>query len=189
MTRIAAFSALAGLFVGILAGCSPAAEPLAKAGQPDATDLLCGETGRLVGELYGGIRAGLDWDRTEVACEGMPRPDGDGARLRFAGNAPPGDRQITIIIAMPEFDPGSTNGELAANVTLIEEGTGRFYSTPDFGNCLVDISAVEPLDASGERYSVTGALYCVSPLPAMNDDSSVSIPELEFTGLLEWSGS
>ena len=151
--------------------------------------LFCGDDGRLAGELYGGIRATLDWSSADVACEGMPRPDGDGARLRFAGKVQPGDRPIAIIIAMRDFAPDSPNAELPANVTLIEEGNGRFYSTPDFDNCLTAITEVRGLGDPGGRYSVAGVLYCVSPLPEMNGDSSVSIPELVFTGLLDWGAS
>jgi len=78
---------------------------------------------------------------------------------------------------------------LSSNVTLIEEGGGRFFSTPDIKNCLADIESVTTLDESGDVYSVVGALYCVTPLPELNGDSSVSIPELHFSGLLDWNAS
>ena len=150
---------------------------------------ICGNDGYLAGELYGEIRATLNWDNRELECEGMPRPDGVGARLRFAGLVEPGGRQIAIIIAMPEFTLTTIADELAANVTLIEEGNGRFFSTPDLDNCLGEIGSIDAIDDSGDRYAVTGALYCVSPLPEVNGDSSVSIPELTFSGLLDWGAS
>jgi hypothetical protein len=44
----------------------------------------CGSDGALVVEIYGGVRASIDWDAGVLECQGMPRPDGEGARLRFA---------------------------------------------------------------------------------------------------------
>ena len=113
-----------------IAGCTPAADPVATAEDSDLPVLACGDNGRLEGELYGNaIRGMLAWDRTTVKCEGMPRPEGEGVRLRFAGTVQPEDRNIAIIIAMPKFERTTTRAELSANVTLIEEGNGRFYST------------------------------------------------------------
>lgn len=118
----------------------------------------------------------------------MPRPDGQGARLRLAGGAEDG-HAIAIIVAIPDLDRDAPVAEFNANVTLIEEGNGRFFSTPDLHNCLAEIEAVESQDDSGDRYSITGAVYCVAPLPEINGTSSVSIPEIRFTGLLDWSAS
>ena len=49
--------------------------------------------------------------------------------------------------------------------------------------------ALDALDDSGDSFALGGLLYCVSPLPEVNGDSSVSIPELRFQGLLDWSSS
>lgn len=171
----------------ILTACRPAADPV-ESKVPEVTPvLLCGDDGYLNGELYGAVRGRFDLDSTGVTCEGMPRPEGVGARLRFAGQAQPGDRQIAIIIALPDFSIEAMDVELPANVTLIEEGNGTFYSTPDLDNCLVEISSVTATRDSETRFSVTGGLYCVSPLPEVNGDSSVSVSELRFSGLLDWT--
>lgn len=161
------------------AGVISAAEPV----------FQCGEEGRLAGNIYGGVRVTIDWGRSDVACEGMPRPDGSGVRLRFAGPLDDGERQIAIIIAMPEFTRDAAAAEYAANVTLIEEGNGRFFSTPDLDNCICDIAAADAVAGHAEQVAVTGALFCVLPLPEVNGESSVSIPELRFSGLLDWGAS
>jgi hypothetical protein len=178
---------LAVSLCAVLTACKPAADPVESTVAEVTSVLLCGDDGYLNGELYGAVRARFDLDSAGVACEGMPRPEGVGARLRFAGKAQPGDRQIAIIIALPEFSIEATDVELPANVTLIEEGNGAFYSTPDLDNCLGEISSVTPIRDSDRRFAVTGGLYCVSPLPEVNGDSSVSIPELRFSGLLDWT--
>ena len=154
-----------------------------------ATALACGDAGYLRGKLYGAIQVSLDWDTADINCEGMPRPNGKGARLRFAGLATGTDQQLAIIVAIPDLEREKVGRELAINVTVIEEGSGRFFSTTDLGNCLANITTQDKLDADADRYSVEGKLYCISPLAEINGDSSVLIPELEFLGLIDWNSS
>jgi hypothetical protein len=47
----------------------------------------CGTDGALIAEIYGGVRAPIDWSSGVLERQGMPRPNGEGARLRFAGPA------------------------------------------------------------------------------------------------------
>ena len=139
--------------------------------------------------LYGAIETRIDWQASQLECDGMPRPNGNGARLRFAGTVGDSEQQIAIIIAIPDLRPAQRGNEYASNVTLIEEGNGRFFSTTDLNNCLTDITTLDALDKNKDRYSVGGVLYCVSPLAEVNGDSSVVIVELHFVGLLDWSAS
>jgi len=44
--------------------------------------------------------------------------------------------------------------------------------------------AIDPL---GDLYSIDGRLYCIAPLAEVNGESSLSISELSFSGLLDWS--
>jgi len=173
-----------------LAGCKPDSET----GTPVVTDepqatAKCGADGHLRAELYGAISARLDWHSSKLECMGMPRPKGQGARLRFAGNVSEDDRRMAIIIAIPDLQRGAIGDEYASNVTLIEEGSGRFFSTSDLDNCLTDISAFKALSDNGDRFSIAGVLYCVSPLAEVNGRSSVSIRDLQFSGLIDWSAS
>jgi len=174
-----------------LLGCKPTAQE-----RPAPTNtadleaaLRCGNTGELRGDLYGEIAGRLNWDKYALECSGMPRPEGRGARLRFAGTLEDGNRRIAIIIAIPDLGRDALGNEYRSNVTVIEEGNGRFFSTPDLDNCLSDITILNTLDDDGDAYSLGGLLYCVSPLPEVNGASSISIPELHFQGLLDWSSS
>lgn len=169
------------------AACKPPAESGADAPSSESASHGCGDNGFLIAEVYGAISASLDWRGANLVCEGMPRPEGRGARLRFAGTVD--EHPIAIIVAMPELTRQSAGEELASNVTLIEEGSGRFYSTADLDVCLTQIDTMEALDDGGKRHSVTGNVYCVSPLAEVNGDTSISINELSFTGLLDWSAS
>ena len=174
--------------------CAACGGPESAAGPPATAapavterESTCGERGFLSTELYGAIAAPIDWQANDLDCQGMPRPNGEGARLRFAGTA--GEQRLAFIIAMPELERGVASDELSSNVTLIEEGSGRFYSTATLGLCWTDITSLEVLDENHDRYAIGGTLYCVTPLTEVNGDSSVSLSELDFLGLLDWSAS
>jgi len=134
--------------------------------------------------MFGAISAEIDWDATQVACEGMPRPNNEGARLRFAGRLSGPGRDVAIIIALPELEPGATGKELATNATLILEGSGRFFSTAVEEACWTDVVRQELLNEN--RYAISGHMYCIAPLIEVNGESSVTIDELSFSGLLDW---
>jgi hypothetical protein len=116
----------------------------------------------------------------------MPRPDGEGARLRFAGTVSDGAQELAFIIAMPDFAPGKPARELTTNLTLIAEGSGRFFSTPGLDFCWTDVVTRESGDASPNRFVVDGRLYCIAPIPEVNGSSSVSLEEVNFSGQLDW---
>ncbi len=170
-----------------MAACGDTPEPAA------LPDLLpprsqangCGERGYLRTELYGALEGPLDWSAGGLDCEGMPRPGREGARLRFAGTSE--GRPVAIILAMPGLERGVTARELGSNVTVIEEGGGRFFSTSGLGSCWTDIVAQEETADGTDAYFVAGTLYCIAPLAEVNGDASVTVRELHFGGLLDWS--
>ena len=173
-----------GLLPGMLTACEETVNHVAANSAASTPSLACGEGGYLATTLYGAISTTLDWSATDLSCEGMPRPDDEGARLRLAGVD--GDRQIAFIIAIPKLERGITGAELPSNVTLIEEGQGRFFSTPDLNNCFTDITTFEALRESTSAYAVGGTLYCLQPIAEVNGSSSVSLGEMRFQGLLDW---
>ena len=147
----------------------------------------CGESGYLRGALFGAFEGPLDWHGESIDCQGMPRPDSLGARIRFAGIAGDSHASIALIIAIPGLERATTASELPSNVTLIEEGGGRFFSTGDLDSCWTDIERQVAIDPLGDLYSIDGRLYCIAPLAEVNGESSLSISELSFSGLLDWS--
>ena len=169
-----------------LAGCGdtpePAALPALLPPPPEASG--CGERGFLSTTLYGEFSGPIEWSVDNVVCEGMPRPDGEGGRLRFAGSA--GDHTIAIIVAMPGLKRGISARELGSNVTIIEEGSGRFFSTSGLGSCWTDVTEQQSIEDRADVYFIAGTLYCIAPLAEVNGDSSVSVRELRFGGQLDW---
>jgi len=185
--RIAPTRLVVAGFAAALVACDSALEPVATASLEPSPDLSCVAAGRLETVLFGAFTGALDWSAADLECTGMPRPNGEGGRLRFAGAVEESDRRIAIIIGIPGLRRGTADRELNSNVTLLEEGSGMFFSTSSLGSCWTDVTAQDRLDGSTDKYVITGTVYCVSPLAEVNGDSSLSIPELGFTGLLDWS--
>ena len=147
----------------------------------------CGSGGLVQATVYGALDGSVDWTGDAMDCEGMPRPDGDGVRLRFAGTAD--TIPLAIIIGVNGIGPDETAAELPTNVTVIDEGQGRFFSTSDLDSCWTDVERHAAIDAISGRYEIDGTLYCISPLAEVNGSGSVSIPELRFSGLVDWGPS
>ena len=170
-----------------IAACGQVQEPAPFLPPPTAAAHGCGESGYLRTTLYGAFEGEIDWSNGEVDCEGMPRPDGQGARLRFAGTSADGSHSLTFIIALPALQRGLAASELASNVTLIEEGSGNFFSTPGLESCWTDVDAQTAVEDADNTYTISGTLYCITPLPEVNGDSSIMLRELHFAGLLDWN--
>lgn len=106
--------------------------------------------------------------------------------MRFAGSAD-GERQLAFILGLPDLIEGETAKEIPTNVTLMEEGTGRFFGTRDATNCWTDVDEHEQLqEFDSPTYRISGILYCVAPLAELNGSSSISFADLKFTGRLDW---
>jgi hypothetical protein len=150
---------------------------------------LCVDNGRLITELHGSLQGPLEWRGDLIECEGMPRPNGEGARLRFAGPAHAGSamRSLAFILAMPDLKQGETGKELPTNVTKIDELSGSFFGTQDTDNCWTDIEQHEQLPgAENTHYRVSGILYCLAPIAELNGNASVIVEDVVFTGRLDW---
>jgi len=194
--RIALFLPL----VAVVAACEAAVEEAPVVAEhevvADATALPaaprgntdCGESGFLMTELFGTLAGRIDWNADALICEGMPRPDGDGARLRFAGTVAD-EYDLAFIIALPGLRPGEIGKELDSKVTIIEEGAGRFFSNADLETCWTDIVELEALPGSRSRFAVRGSLYCVAPLVEVRGESDITLGEFTFRGLLDWDAS
>lgn len=139
------------------------------------------------GRLYGAIAADIDWNATAVQCESMPRPDGAGVRLRFSGDV--ADERLSILIAIPDLERGTTGTEFSSNVTVTVEGSGRFFSTANLAVCWTDVTAQTQKHEDKNHYAINGELVCVAPLGELNSNASVSIDSLTFSGIAAWTES
>lgn len=166
---------------------------------PEPTELPivvagCVSGSHLRGETWGAIETPIAWQADDMQCEGMRRPGNEGARLRFSGHVDNAgeEQRLAMILALPNLAEGSATSEQPTRVTLIEEDAGRFFSTRERDVCWTDIREQSPhINDSGRRmarqYLVSGLLYCVGPIPELNGGGSVTLGEIEFSGLLNWA--
>jgi hypothetical protein len=171
----------------LLAACQQDAERPVQNEQPlPVADPVCEGDSYLSAALFGSIEREIRWSASDLRCESMLRPDGKGVRLRFTGEA--AGSQLAIILALPELERGATAVESPTVITLTVEGSGRFFSTPSSKSCWSDIAAQEPVIGAPDRYTLSGTTFCVAPLGEINGEAAISIPEMSYRGVVDWSG-
>jgi hypothetical protein len=137
----------------------------------------------LSGRLYGGIELGIDWRGETLACAGMLRPAGQGIRLIFA-SAPDGSTaDITFVLGIDAELDAPTGTEQAANITVIDRGSGRFFSSAGMARCWTILHEVEALtETTPHIYRVNGEAYCAGALPALSGPGSVTLSDFQYSG-------
>ncbi|MEM1261101.1 MAG: hypothetical protein AAGH76_01765 [Pseudomonadota bacterium] len=140
-------------------------------------------SGFVEAELYGSVETHVTWADADADCTGMPKPDDSGARLRFAGKT--ADRDLVVIVGVDKLARGTTGNGFAANVTIIDESTSRFFSNGGVPNCWSDIYRQVELDA--DRTRVDGIVYCSGALAAQQAEGSIRLRDLRFRGQIVWT--
>ncbi len=137
----------------------------------------CGNGGYLRGELHGDIQQAIDWADDGMRCDGMLRPDAAGLRLIFApaeGAAGP-----LLVIGLDTGPEQALGREVTANLTIVDEGNGRFFNSGPGERCWAQTSRVQ---ADAGSYAVAGRLYCAGALAEVNGPGTVTPGEFEFAG-------
>lgn len=138
---------------------------------------------QLAVDLYGDIRTRLEWDSESMDCDGMLRPDAQGIRLVFAG--PIDDERLLIVMGIDGNPDQLTDGEHKANITIIAEATGRFYSTGSQDRCWTAVSNVSDVTSeTNGLLQVSGEVYCTGGIPSLSNNASITLRDLRYTGLL-----
>jgi hypothetical protein len=173
----------------LVAGCGHADTPSGATAPASQADVFCAPApeGFLRARLQGSIDAEIDWSAPTVAqCLGGPRPGGDGVRLVFKGAVD--DAPLLIVIGAANLLPGTSARNVAANVTLVREGAGSFYSTQGDDKCALDEVHQEPVDGRDGRYRVSARGYCTQPARALgaNDAGSVLVSRFDVSALVDY---
>lgn len=171
--------AAAGLaaLVGLAELPSPSGQSGAGLQPPEFEACGSGKGGYLRGELHGDIQQAIDWADDGMRCHGMLRADDAGLRLFFApAEGAAGPRLVIGLDGGPEELVGR---EVTANLTIVDDGNGRFFNSGPGERCWAEASRIQP-DAGG--YQVAGRLYCAGALAEVNGPGSVTPGEFEFAG-------
>ena len=144
--------------------------------------------GFLRGRFFGALNLTANWSGANLYCDGMQRPGGDGVRLFFArahrGGEGGGER-VSVLIGIDGRPADLVGRERPANVTVIDERAGRFFSSGGPGRCWASIASVAALPQAGTvpaGYRIDGLVYCVGALPSVGDRTSLTLGELQFAG-------
>jgi hypothetical protein len=172
----------------LVTGCGHADTPSAPArGSP--ADIFCAPAaeGFLRARLQGAIDAEIDWSAPVVAqCVGGPRPGGDGVRLVYKGTVD--SAPLLVVIGVANLLPGTSARNVAANVTLVREGAGSFYSTRGDDKCALDDVQQEPIAGHDGRYRLSARGYCTQPARALgaSDSGSVLVTRFDVAALVDY---
>ncbi len=175
------------LVLGTLALMQPTPPGAPKGGAAAANDqkpCTLQPEGFLRGRFFGALNLTADWSGANLYCDGMERPGGDGIRLFFA-TARRGGERLSVLIGIDGKPADLPGQERPANVTVIDEQAGRFFSSGGPGRCWASIASVVPLpgaDRTPAGYRIDGLVYCVGALPSVGDRTSLTLSELQFAG-------
>ena len=188
MTRIVAL-----LAVGLAcSGCAGSQDQSADQAAPLAGCIADG-SGFLHARLGGAVAAEIDWNNTDMECDGRPRPDGQGIRLTFAGPLPAAadsgaaPRQLRFIFGVDEHDVAAGAAQaLPTNLTIIIEGEQQLFATRGSGHCAVESLERSPVEGTdGRKVRVHARGYCLGPATQVAGDARVLVPTFDFTGIAD----
>ena len=163
------------LLLALLLATPPAPPAPMSACLPDGS-------GFLRARLKGDIELDIDWRGDAVNCAGMPRPDGLGLRVRFAGG---GERKLALLFAAPRLGAGESATAVPVNVTVVEEGAARIYGTLGADKCLLDRVTQSRLagpDLPPDTWRIEARGFCTEPARAPVGNARVLVTTFEFVG-------
>jgi hypothetical protein len=154
-------------------------------GLPPAAVALCvpAEAGSLRGRLKGAVEADLDWRAPRPQCRGSLRPEGNGLRLVYRGDAP-GTGPLLIVFGAGPLRPGQSARHVPVNLTLVREGTGEFYATRGDDKCAFDEVRQSPLDSARGLYRLEGRGYCTQPARTVDGARAVLLSTFDVTAIV-----
>jgi hypothetical protein len=150
-----------------------------------ARPALCmpADEGSLHARLQGALEAEIDWAGGVPQCKGGLRPDGDGIRLIYKGNLPEGP--LLVVIGIGPLRAGESARDVPVNLTLVREGTGRFFATQGNDKCAMDEVRQEPA-GEPQVYRLTGRGYCIQPARAVGGEGAVLMSRFDVTALVDY---
>ena len=151
------------------------------AATPGVATLSCLSSGDgyLRAKLGGAVEAQLDWPNSGTECQGESRGSPPGVRLSFRRDSSKLD--LLLVFGLTGVLEGKPAREVAANVTVIVQGTSQIYGTLGDSRCTVDRLEQRPLAVAGS-YRVEARGFCTQPAHAVRGSGDVLVSTFEFAG-------
>jgi hypothetical protein len=127
-----------------------------------------------------------------MACTGATRPNG-GVRMRFShafASESNAQAQLVLLFGIPGLREGLAGKNLPVNLTIIREGTGKFYGTRGDDKCMIeqlDQTAIAGIPQRNRSYRVTARGFCSQPARAITGEGAVLVSRFDFTGRIDFS--
>ena len=134
--------------------------------------------------LAGAIEANIDWPNRGTQCEGESKNTPPGVRLSFQ-RGPSGAPDLLFVIGLSGVREGRPAREMRANLTIIVQGTDRFFGTLGDSRCTVDSLSQRRL-GSAKVYRVEARGFCTQPAHAVRGDGAVLVSTFEFAGVVRY---
>lgn len=158
------------------------------------TGCLAAGDGYLRARVRGALDLDLDWNDTQMQCEGAPRPRGqsprsNGVRVSIAGPVRGEGRRIRLVFGIAGIGEGESGSTLRTNVTLLFEGENRLYATLGDDKCTTDSvtqSRVETLGDHRAIYRIVARGFCIGPASNPTRTERVVITSFDFAGRVEF---
>jgi hypothetical protein len=165
---------------------APIAPPAPTAPVTPATPARCLESGDgyFRARLAGAIEANIDWPNSGTQCEGESKNTPPGVRLSFQ-RVPSGAPDLLFVIGLSGVREGRPGREMRANLTIIVQGTDRFFGTLGDSRCTVDSLSQRRL-GSAKVYRVEARGFCTQPAHAVRGDGAVLVSTFEFAGMVRY---
>ena len=144
---------------------------------------LPAQDGFITMRLRGSIEQDVHWTEPALECTGMPRPDGKGLRVRFAGTLPGGPH--AVVFAAPELGVGRSGKAVPVNLTLLDGAGERIYGTQGDSRCEFDEVEQQRIEGSAlpaNSFRIRARGFCVAPARALDGDGSVLVTRFDFVG-------
>jgi hypothetical protein len=189
-TRVCAL--LCALALG--AACKVHAQEAPQSAKPQETaqkkaQCLPNQEGFLRARLSGSANEELNWGAANLDCTGAARPDDAGIRIRFTEHHPAANPHWILVVGISRLKEGQRGRALPANVTLIREGSGEFYSTQGDDKCTIDDvrqTAITGLPRKTRSYRVTARGFCTEPARSLRGTGSILVSRFDFAGRVDF---
>ncbi|MBS0379546.1 MAG: hypothetical protein JSS29_13735 [Proteobacteria bacterium] len=177
------FLVLASCTALALAALTPgtAAPPAAAAGR----GCLAGGNGYLRARIRGAMNLDVNWQNSDLACDGGPRPDGSGLRVAFAGPKHADGRRLRLVFGLEHAREGLGGRAVPTNLTVIFEGEEKLFSTRGEDHCTVDELRQERIGALGgpvRTWRVIARGFCTEPASNLTSDARILVSSFDFAG-------
>ena len=160
------------------------AAPVASTAPVASASCLESGDGYFRARLAGAIEANIDWPNSGTQCEGESKNTPPGVRLSFQ-RVPSGAPDLLFVIGLSGVREGRPGREMRANLTIIVQGTDRFFGTLGDSRCTVDSLSQRRL-GSAKVYRVEARGFCTQPAHAVRGDGAVLVSTFEFAGVVRY---